>query len=132
MKTVHLFITCAALVLASCASSIEGVFEPACIAYAGDSITMLDGRFEWRRFTDQVNVDEDGNKIDPFPGFPVTGTYEVDNEQVSLFPDSGASASERFLLNHRDDLYLLTYEQNEAVLNNEKFPVCALKLTVPE
>ena len=107
MNNAQLMVICATALLASCAAKIEGVFEPACIAYEGDRITMLDGRFEWRRFTDHVIVDDEGNRVDPFPGFPMSGTYEVRDERVSLLPDNGADASERYLLNHRGDLYLV-------------------------
>lgn len=127
MKADRFSVLCAALFVASCASNVDGMFEPACIAYEGDRIALLDGRFEWQRFTDQIVVDENGDKVNAFPGYPLVGTYELQNERVSLIPDGSAETRERYLLEHRNELYLLTYDENEAVLDGEKMPICALR-----
>ncbi len=118
----------AASCLAACASGPEGVFEPACIAYAGDRIELSKGRFEWDRFTDAVTVDDEGNRIDPFPGYPKTGSFETDGEKVSWIADDGSALDERYLLDYRGRTWLLSYEQNEAVLDGEAMPDCALVL----
>ena len=53
------------IILSGCpASSMEGQFLPACPAYAGDSISLSNGRYEWDKFTDMVNVDADGSIVD--------------------------------------------------------------------
>jgi hypothetical protein len=127
MKSVRVSIVGAALLLTACASQIDGTFEPACIAYEGDRITLADGRYEWQRFTDQVEVDESGERIDPFPGYPISGTYVQVKDQISLVPDGSTAKAERYLLEHRDELYLLTYDENEAVLDGEEMPGCALR-----
>ncbi len=123
----------AAMLLTACASSPEGVFEPACIAYSGDRIELGrglgKGRFEWDRFTDAVSVDNEGNRIDPFPGYPKAGRFETDGERVSFRADDGTALDERYLLDHRGRTWLLSYEQNEAVLDGEAMPNCALVLT---
>jgi len=119
----------AALGLAACASGPEGVFEPACIAHAGERITVGDGRFEWDRFTDAVSVDDDGNRIDPFPGFPKTGRYRADDEKLTWIADDGTALDDRYLLEFRGRTYLLTYDQNEAVLDGGDMPACALVLS---
>ena len=128
MKIRHFGVLCSSFLLMSCAAQLEGVFEPACIAYEGDTIELRDGRFEWRRFTDQVMVDEDGNKIDPFPDYPISGTYTVQDERVSFVPDGGAETRDRYLLEDRQNVYLLTYDENEAALDTDIIPSCALKL----
>lgn len=107
----------------------EGVFEPACIAYEGDRITLSDGRFEWHRFTDERRVDESGNPVDPFPGYPKRGSYERDDARVLFFTDDGEQLAERYLFEDRKRIYLLTWDENEAVLNGEGLPACALRLS---
>lgn len=109
-----------------CGSFIEGVFEPACIAYEGDRIAMSGGRFEWQRFTDAVPIDADGNTMDPFPDYPKSGRVLVDGARLLLNADDGTAIGERYLLEYRGRTYLLTYDQNEAVLDGEDMPACAL------
>jgi hypothetical protein len=120
------------LLLSACASKYDGVFEPACIAHAGDKITLNDGRFVWEKFTDEIRIDEHGNRIDPFPGYPIDGEYDIRKERVSLIPDGSAARSERYLLEYRKHLYLLTFDQNEAVLDGVKMPTCALRRVAAE
>ena len=114
--------------LTGCASGPEGVFEPACIAHAGDRIELSKGRFEWDRFTDAVAVDDDGNRVDPFPGYPKTGSFETDGEKVMWSADDGSALDERYLLDYRGRTWLLSYDENEAVLDGEAIPDCALAL----
>ena len=122
----------AALATAGCASGPEGVFEPACIAYSGERIELGQqhgkGRFEWDRFTDAVSVDAEGNRVDPFPGYPKTGSFVADGEKLTWTSDDGAALDERYLLDYRGRTWLLSYEQNEAVLDGEPMPDCALVL----
>ena len=77
-------------VLGACASKYDGFYEPACIAHAGDRITLHKGRFEWQRFTDEIRVDDSGKVIEPFPDFPKTGRYELDDNRIELVTDDGA------------------------------------------
>lgn len=128
MNVQRLSLFAATATLAACASTVDGVFEPACIAYEGDTIEMVDGRFEWRRFTDQVMVDDDGNRIDPFPDYPIAGKYSVKGERVTFVPDGSAAPRERYLLEYRQALYLLSYDENEAALDTDIIPSCALRL----
>ncbi len=121
-------ILAAAALLSACGSMVSGVFEPACIAYEGDRISMAGGRFEWDRFTDAVPIDADGNTMDPFPDYPKSGRILVDGDKLLLNADDGTALGERYLLEYRGRTYLLTYEQNEAVLDGEDMPACALVL----
>ena len=93
---------------------------------------MADGRFEWDRFTDAVSVDDDGKVIDPYPGYPKTGRYRADDEKLTWIADDGTDFEERYLLEYRDRTYLLTYDQNEAVLAGEPVPACALVLSTAD
>lgn len=117
-----------ALFLGSCAATVSGTFEPACIAYEGDRIVLSDGRFEWNRFTDVVNIDDDGNRVDPFPDYPKVGRFVRDGDRLTWITDDGSALGERYLLDYRGRTYLLTYDQNEAVLDGEQMPACALVL----
>jgi hypothetical protein len=117
-----------ALGLAACASGPEGVFEPACLAHAGDRIELRDGRFEWNRFTDEVSVDDEGNRIDPFPGYPKSGRVEIEGDRLSWVADDGTAFDDRYLLEHRGRTWLLSDEQHQGVLDGEPMPACALVL----
>ena len=61
-----------ALALSGC-KSYEGLYAPACAAYSGSEIKLSGGQFHWSKFTDQVVLDEQGNTVDPFPGFSREG-----------------------------------------------------------
>lgn len=121
-------VTIAVICLLGACSSLEGVFQPACIAYEGDRVRLTEGRFEWQKFTDQRSIDEHGNVVDPFPGYPKHGQFEVSDARVSFTADDATPIDDRYLLEHRNRLYLLTWDQNEAVLNGEGMPTCALRL----
>ena len=72
MKLRTLLLASLALIMSGC-MTYEGRYAPSCLAYAGSEIQLNDGRYVWSRFTDQVVIDEDGNAVDPFPGFPREG-----------------------------------------------------------
>ena len=50
-------------------ASIDGVYQPDCVAFEGDVVTLKSGGFVWERFTDAVEIDADGKRIDPFLHF---------------------------------------------------------------
>ena len=112
--------------LTGCAS-LDGKYQPDCEAYAGDIITLEGDTFRWEKFTDAVKVDEDGNRIDPFPGFPMQGSYAVDGNKVFLVAADRQSVELMFL--HResgDRQYLLTPSQYEVLVNDGERHRCAL------
>jgi hypothetical protein len=119
------FLIVATLVLAGC-KSIEGTWQPGCVAFAGDRITLADGRYSWDRFTDAREIDDQGNVVDPYPDFPKTGRYRVDGETVQLLgPDDDVLAT--FHLHEDGGNYrLLTPEEHAAVLNGGQMPDCPL------
>ena len=115
------------VLLCSGCSSIEGVFEPACIAYEGDEVILKDDRFEWSRFTDMRTVDDEGNEVDPFPAYPKIGRYAVNSGRVEFHAEDGKRLEDHFLYRHDDVLYLLTHEQNDAVMAGKGLPDCPLR-----
>ncbi len=108
-------------------AGVDGVFEPACTAYEGDRLTLRNGRFEWSRFTDVRSIDGDGNEIDPFPGYPKLGRYEVDATKVEFHADDRTGLEDYFLLEQNGSLYLLTGEQNVAAIAGQGLPDCPLR-----
>jgi hypothetical protein len=130
MKLRSIFLAGMALFLTACAS-IEGVYLPACEAYAGSKIMLSDGRFQWSKFTDQVVVDDDGNEVNQFPGFPLEGQYSVSAQVVTLTPDSGQPVETLYLHNEAGAIYLLTARENAAVEAGDARPECALERQSP-
>jgi hypothetical protein len=117
-----------ALLFAACANH-EGIYEPACIAYEGDRITLQDGGFEWQRFTDQRSVDDDGNIVNPFPEFPKIGTYDIAAGRLELVTSDGARLDDWYVVVRDGHRYLLTSKQHGAIVDGKKMPDCALRLT---
>ena len=118
-------------VLGAC-NSLDGVYLPGCPAYAGDRIELEDGRFTWDKFTDQVRIDDAGEPIDPFPGFPRTGTYAIDGDVLTMvMADDGTR--ETFHLQMDDGrLVLLTGAQQEQQQTGGSYDECALTRTTEE
>ncbi|MBT8102639.1 MAG: hypothetical protein KJO95_06685 [Gammaproteobacteria bacterium] len=117
-----------ALLLGACASH-EGLYEPSCIAFEGDRIALMDGRFEWQRFTDQRVVDDDGKIVKPFPGFPKTGTYKLMSGQLELVTAGNERLDNWFMVKKDGQNYLLTAKQHTTFINSGKLHECALRLS---
>ena len=131
-KTLILFVSLGSV--AGCANGpdVTGTYSPSCIAFEGSTIALTDNRFTWDKFTDEVTVDEAGNKLDPFPGFPVRGTYTVNDDVLSLTTDVGELAAELHLVQRPGQMYLLTDPEFEAWQKNGEIPECALLLGAGE
>lgn len=127
MNARHVLTSLAACVLASCISH-EGTYSPACIAYAGSNINLSDGKFVWEKFTDALVVDDEGNVVNQFPGYPMRGSYSIEGETVSMKPASGEAIENMYLHRHDDRYYLLTAEQIEEWESTGNFAECALIL----
>ena len=84
----HILIVLVASMLAACISH-EGVYTPACMAYAGDRIELRNDRFAWEKFTDSVVVDDNGDVVNQFPGYPMHGTYSIDGQTVMMETAAG-------------------------------------------
>lgn len=117
--------------LCACTSQ-ELTFEPSCIAYEGDRVTLRGNQFEWRKFSDQVPMGADGALANSFPGYPLSGTFRRNQERVEFKPADGSQIDDYFLLEHRGARYLLTAEAHQKFTANSQLPTCALKLTTVE
>ncbi len=113
--------------LAGCVSH-EGTYSPACIAYAGSEIKLDNGQFVWEKFTDSVVVDNDGQIVNQFPGYPLRGAYRIDGQTVYMDSASGESRENMYLHRHDDRYYLFTAEQFEAWEKTGEYAECALML----
>jgi len=120
--------------VAGCATNdhVTGTYAPSCVAFEGNTIELADSRFTWDKFTDEVRVDDAGNTIDPFPGFPVRGTYTVVDDVVRLVTDVGDLAAELHLVRRPGQVYLLTDSEFDAWQSNGTVPNCALLLGAGE
>ena len=134
MKTTVLILLTVLACLAGCATDarVAGTYAPSCVAFEGSTIELADSRFTWDKFTDAVAVDDAGNKIDPFPGFPVRGSYTVDDDVVSLVTDVGDLAAELYLVRRPGQVYLLTETEFDAWQQHGTVPDCALLLGAGE
>ncbi len=119
------------VILCGC-TSIEGIYAPDCIAYEGDEIELHEGRFTWRRFTDQRTLDEQGHLVDPFPGYPRSGAYEYRDSVLVLTSDSDAAKTEFFLLEEKSGEYLLTASEKQRYDADDRIPECALRRMAEE
>ena len=116
-----------AVLLVACVSH-EGTYSPDCIAYAGSNISLNDGQFVWEKFTDAVVVDEDGNIVNQFPGYPMRGSYRIEGQIVHMKSDAGDAMQEMYLHTQDKRQYLLTAEQFEAWQKSGEHADCALML----
>ena len=130
MKLRTLFLAAWALVLSGC-TSYEGLYTPSCVAFAGSEIRLEDGRYVWGKFTDQIKIDEDGNKIDPFPGFPRRGEYDKQEYEITLLGADGAPVHTLFLFRLDGDIYLYTADETAAYESTGERPACPLVLQAP-
>ena len=126
LRTISTIVVTASLL--GCASSHEGTYSPDCIAYAGSKISLSDGKFFWEKFTDAVVLDDDGQIVDQFPGYPMQGTYHIHDETVHMETAAGESIEEMYLHRRDDRQYLLTQQQFEAWRETGEYADCALML----
>ena len=115
------------LLSAGCAS-VEGTYLPDCPAYSGSKIELADGRFRWSKFTDQVVLDDDGNEVNQFPGFPREGEYALSGNVVTLATEP---AETLYLLEESGATYLLTAREKMAMEGGAARPECALRRQSP-
>ena len=134
MKTRALILLASLGAVAGCASApdVAGRYAPSCVAFEGNTIELTESRFTWDKFTDEVTVDDAGNTVDPFPGFPVRGTYAVADDVLSLTTDVGELAAELHLVQRPGQVYLLTEPEFEAWQRDGEVPECALLLGAGE
>lgn len=117
----------ASCLLAGC-KSVEGTWYPGCPAYEGDRVNFEGGNVVWDRYTDQVSLDSGGKVIDPFPGYPLRGTYTVDGSTVVMTFDDATPARTMHTLMHADKLRLLTASQFQEFSRSGTVEDCVLTL----
>ncbi len=108
--------------------SHDGTYLPDCQTYAGSSIKLSDGQFVWVNFTDSIVLDDAGNVVNQFPGFPLQGSYRVAGQTLKMVAASGESLPKMYLQQHDERHYLLTAEQFETWEATGKHDACALVL----
>lgn len=106
----------------------EGIYSPGCIAYAGSTISLSEGQFTWEKFTDEVSVDDDGAVTNPFPGYPLHGSYRIDGQTVYMESNAGEVLDNLYLREYSRRYYLLTSKQRDAAEESGNFDECALTL----
>ena len=115
-----------AVTVTGCAS-IDGVYRPDCIAFEGDVVTLKSGAFVWERFTDAVEIDANGKRIDPFPDYPIHGRYSRDGDRLELVTNDGRTLEPMFT--HGGGAvptYLLTADQYRTLIEGGQHNGCRL------
>jgi len=115
------------IVLHGCASH-DGVYSPACTAFTGSTIELSAGRFTWEKFTDEMTIGKNGEMVNPFPGFPLQGSYQIDGDAVQMVSESGDPVDRMYFHDQDQRRFLLTAKQHEKVQNGGEIDVCALAL----
>jgi len=126
MPAKHLLSVLVATSLCAC-TSIDGMYAPACTAFEGSEIELHDDRFTWRRFTDERKLDEHGEPVDAFPGFPKTGRYSIHDSQVDLHPDDSPSTVSFYVYDDANGTYMLSGAENLQYEKDGGIPECALR-----
>ncbi|MDH3351153.1 MAG: hypothetical protein OEM60_05715 [Gammaproteobacteria bacterium] len=116
-----------ATLLAACVSH-EGTYLPGCAAYVGSKITLSDGQFVWEKFTDEVLVNEDGGKVNQFPGYPLRGSYRIDGQMVRMKSAAGAAMPTLYLARRDEQRFLMTADEFSAWETTGKRDDCTLQL----
>jgi len=122
-------IVLAATALLMGCTSYDGIYAPACIAYAGDTIRLQDGRFYWDKFTDEVVIGKDREVVDKFPDHPFEGTFRIDGKRVLLISEAGESLDDLYLLVDGERTFLLDVQQYGEWQETGQYPKCALALS---
>lgn len=111
--------------LVGCAG-VNGTYEPGCATFEGETITLDRGHFVVERFTDAVDVDDQGAARDPFPGYPMQGNYRLDDGVLRMESDAGAELPQYYLVESEGRKRLLTGEQYRAWTDGGSIDPCAL------
>ena len=104
----------------------EGRYEPGCTAYAGSTITLSGGSFVWDRFTDQIEIGDDGRPVDPYPDYPRRGAYRLEGRTVVMTADGGERMENHYLHRRDDAFLLLTAAEHAAWESSGTYPDCPL------
>lgn len=127
MPTKHVGVLCGAALLTACAP-YEGRYVPDCTAYAGSIVELQDSAFVIERFTDQVRIDDSGNRIDAYPDYPKHGTFRKEGRALYMESESGEPMPTMYLHRDGESYRLLTVQEQEAWERSGEFARCALTL----
>lgn len=114
------------LLLITACKDIEGSYAPWCAAFEGETVELRGGEFVWDRFTDALEVGADGKVVDPFPGFPKTGSYSVDGSSVALRIEGAGETRHYTLVSQPGQLFLLNVSQLNRYTSGGGIDECAL------
>ena len=108
--------------------SYDGTYSPSCVAFAGNKISLNSGEFVWEKFTDMVVLDDEGNSINQFPGYPMLGTYRVEGQTLIMESAAGETMPNMYLQERDESLHLLTADELKSLGETGEFPYCSLVL----
>ena len=108
--------------------SYDGTYSPSCVAFAGNKISLNNGELVWEKFTDMVVLDDDGNSINQFPGYPMLGTYRVEGQTLIMESAAGETMPNMYLQERDESLHLLTADELKSLGETGELPYCSLVL----
>lgn len=119
-----------AIWLAACTTN-NGVFEPACTAFEGDRIEIIGKQFNWDKFTDVLEIGDDGEPVKPFPAYPLKGQVTRRGSELILSADDNGPVTAFFPRVYEGERYLLNEAQNDAIDSDPSIWECALRQRTP-
>jgi hypothetical protein len=75
-----------------------------------------------------VAIDDNGEVINQFPGYPMQGSYRISGQTVSMESAAGESLEKMYLHRSENRSYLLTAGQHKTWEETGKYDDCALVL----
>ena len=115
-----------AIALLSACAPHAGRYAPDCTAFAGSVVSLDGSSFVWERFTDEVRIDDSGNKIEPYPDYPKRGTYRKEGSALYLEADNGDPVATFYLHKDAESYRLLTVEEHNAWEQSGEYARCVL------
>lgn len=125
MNTRSLFVSLAALSLASCAT-YDGGYSPSCPTFVANVVQLEDGAFTWSKLSDEVVIGDDGEPISRFPDFPKQGDYTVRAGVLNMTTSDGEQLPPMYFHESGEQLYLLTEVESRTLEQTGELPDCAL------
>ncbi len=125
---IRLVLTALVSILLFGCKSYDGTYSPSCVAFAGNKISLNNGEFVWEKFTDMVVLDDDGNSINQFPGYPMQGTYRIEGQTVIMESAAGEKIQNMYLQMSNESLHLLTADELKSLGETGEYPYCSLVL----
>lgn len=124
-RNIACLITTAA-VMAGCAT-YDGGYSPSCPTFVANVVQLEDGQFTWTKISDEVVIDEQGNPVNRFPGYPLKGSYKVRGGALLMTSAAGETLPPMYPHRDGEQLYLLTGVEHNEVQSGGELPDCALR-----